>query len=531
MKKILVCLLAVCMALSSAGALAEMPSVFPYEGEEVTLRVMGWSGYHDYNYDSFVGKWIQSTLGNVKIQMEIPADNAETLMELYLATGQDMPDVVMYRNPTQFLQNGYGVRCVNLLDYAQYMPNWNRLRESNPHLKWFDTEDGQAYMVNPVRYDALSEVWYYNQNLLDKYSLAVPATWEEMKADMELVCGQEENVDGMLYIAWGQDYISTLFGTLMGMEGKSYAGIYYDYATGEWKYSLTSMEAAVKKTVAELADCYAKGLINPDFITWDSATVNAKRNRGEWLFSAFYIGTGNELKQNNVSAAIMPPPAAEGVKTYVKADYTSDTTNWIYVVSNTSAHPELACAFVDLLLSEEWATGVYWGVEGETYTVDESGKRAYTEEVQKLRAEDLEAAKTTYGFATDLHYGTVFFSQIADIADALFMSRLDYENAYATTAADKLLGGEWQTYYTANAPAFDEVTKEDIDVIVDAWSTYIGENISDFIYGRKSVDADWDAFMAGLDGQGDMAWVLETYNSAVQKPLRAQQESRNYVRP
>ena len=123
MKKFLVCLLTLCMLLGCTSALAEIPSVFPYTGEEVTLRVMGWQGYNDFNYESTVGKWIKETLGNVKLEMEIPADELTTLVELYLSSGEDMPDVMLYRDPVQFMQNGYGARCVNLQDYAEYMPN------------------------------------------------------------------------------------------------------------------------------------------------------------------------------------------------------------------------------------------------------------------------------------------------------------------------------------------------------------------------------------------------------------------------
>lgn len=123
MKKFLGIVLVLCMLMGCVPAMAEIPSVFPYEGEEVTLRVMGWSGYYDFKWDSVFGQWLKETLGNVNIEMEIPADNAETLMELYLSTGEDMPDVVMYRDPEQFLVNDYGARCVNLLDYTEYMPN------------------------------------------------------------------------------------------------------------------------------------------------------------------------------------------------------------------------------------------------------------------------------------------------------------------------------------------------------------------------------------------------------------------------
>lgn len=530
MKKFLGIVLVLCMLMGCVPAMAEIPSVFPYEGEEVTLRVMGWSGYYDFKWDSVFGQWLKETLGNVNIEMEIPADNAETLMELYLSTGEDMPDVVMYRDPEQFLVNDYGARCVNLLDYTEYMPNWNRLRENNLHLSWYDTEDGEAYMMNPVRYDALSEVWYYNNALLEKYGLDVPTTWDEMKECMAVVCEGEENVDGMLYTAWGQSYIASEFGTLFGMAGKGYDTVYFDYDDSTWKYSMIALEDEIRATVEQLADCYAKGYINPDCFTWDSASVNAKVNNGEWLFWHGYIGNGATAANNGLDVGIMAPPHADGVPTYIKADYTSDTTDWIYVVANTSEYKELACAFIDLLLSDEYATAAYWGVEGVTYTVAEDGTRSYTDEVNELRATDIEAAKDKYGLAIDQHYGTVFFSQNSCIADALFITYTDYEKEYANLAADMLTSGEWKTYYAANTPDFDDITREDMDVILTACSTYIGENIADFIYGAKSMD-EWDAFIEGLDANGDINWVLETYNSAEHKPLRTLQADRNYVRP
>lgn len=531
MKKFLVCLLTLCMLLGCTSALAEIPSVFPYTGEEVTLRVMGWQGYNDFNYESTVGKWIKETLGNVKLEMEIPADELTTLSELYLSSGEDMPDVILYRDPVQFMQNGYGARCVNLHDYADYMPNWQRLRKTNAHLSWYDTADGKSYILNPVRYNALSEVWYYNKDLMAKYNLEVPTNWEEMKHCMEVVCAAEPDVDGMLHTAWGQSHIVQSVGTLFGMNGKTYADLYWDYDAGEWKYSILGLEEEIKQTVAAVAECYAKGWLNPDCFTWTSAEVKAKSGSGKFLFQFPYMGADIDYMKNGVNAAIMVPPMANGLKVYQKADYVSETTDWVYVVSNTSKHPELACAFIDMLLSEEWANHMYWGVEGETFNYDENGKRVYTQEVLDLTASDVDKAWEKYGLATNKHYGTVFFSQNACIADALFAGRAPYENEYAVMAADKLESGEWTVYYPANKPDFDEGTKEEMDMITSAWSTYIGESLADFITGKKSIETDWDAFMDGLKDQGDMEWVLEQYNAAEQKPLRDQATDRTFVRP
>ena len=62
MKKFLGIVLVLCMLMGCVPAMAEIPSVFPYEGEEVTLRVMGWSGYYDFKWDSVFGQWLKETL-------------------------------------------------------------------------------------------------------------------------------------------------------------------------------------------------------------------------------------------------------------------------------------------------------------------------------------------------------------------------------------------------------------------------------------------------------------------------------------
>ena len=147
----------------------------PYQGDPVTIRVMGWETYSDYNWENEFASGSRSGWGNVTIEVEIPVSDTGTLLDLYLSSGSDMPDIMMYRDPDMFMQNyGDGGRTLNLLDYAEYMPGYMERREQYPHLSRYDTEDGKCYMLFPCLSDRISEVWYQNQDLMDKYGLETP---------------------------------------------------------------------------------------------------------------------------------------------------------------------------------------------------------------------------------------------------------------------------------------------------------------------------------------------------------------------
>ena len=176
MKKVLALMLAMLMLLSGSSALAA-----PYTGEEVTLRVFGWETYHDDIWDSAFGQWFQENLGNIKIESEICPSDSSTLINLYMDTGDDMPDIMMYRSAQDYLDKyGDSGRLLDLNDYAEYMPEYQARRERFPHLSDYDTADGETFLIMPCWVDRVSESWVQNDMLMEKYNLESPTTWDEI---------------------------------------------------------------------------------------------------------------------------------------------------------------------------------------------------------------------------------------------------------------------------------------------------------------------------------------------------------------
>ena len=530
-RKLTALLLCLMMAASLvpqvAAAEPEAQSLLPYTGEPITLRIMGWESYAQPKADSMFGKWLQEKLGNITLEFEIPASDTETLLNLYLSTGDDMPDIMLYRKPDMFMENyGDGSRTLNLKDYAQYMPEFTARRDVYSHLTWYDTQGGDYYMYFPCWYNAISEVWFQNQTLMDKYGLQAPENWEEMRACMETVCAAEPNVDGMMFLPWQFEYIFGGFSALFGTRSISPAEVMYDYEKGQWVHALLSNEEAYKKAITAMAEAYAKGWINADFNTWSDA-YDAKMNNGEWLFTSSYYNGATTYVENGLDVTFIQSPADEGVTPYVSAHNNEDSVGWIYMISNTSQYPELSCAILELIGSEEYAVAAYWGVEGESYTVGADGKRAYTEAYLNTAPKDRE---TAFGIARNPTYTTDPFVSNYYVGDALCAGYAKPSLDALIACAAGLSDGTMETYYYAQKPLMDVYDAEDCALVVNAWKTYILENMIRFVLGTKDL-GEWDAFMAGLNQYGDMDKVLRIYNEAPQMPLRKQQSERTWLLP
>jgi len=501
----------------------------PYAGEDVTLRVLVWETFLPIDPNTEFGIWHQQQLGNLHIEWEIPSEDTGTLMETYLASG-DMPDIMLYRGAKQFADNyNDGSRTLNLYDYAAYMPEYFERREAFPHLSWFDAGDSAGYLFGVCWFDAPSEVWFQNQDLADKYDLAVPANWDDMKANMEAVTAAEPGVDGLLLIPWGFSYQYMCFARLFGVTTGSWSAsnMVYDSETDKWSYSLYDQTEIYRAATEAMAEAYANGWINADFVTLDGTVYNNKIHNGEWLYCFEYCNISQAAMDNDFRCAMtfIDPPAAAGVTPSIRTDFTSDNTDWCFVISKDTKYPELAASYLEFIASQAFAETFYWGFEGVTYEVAEDGSRQFLDSWTSMPPEE---NKATIGI--QVSYGVQPFVTQYHASDALVARFAEECQRGLTVAAEKLKSGEYATYYGRNVPLFDDDAKDLINSITGPVGTYVEENLIAFVLGRKPM-SEWDAFIDGIADYGDMNRVVELYNSAEQGPVRATQFEREYLHP
>lgn len=522
MRKLLSLLLAL-MLLVSASAIAEISSLLPYEGAEISVD--WYHGYSSNDAEKAVFEYIQNAIGNVKINWELTStEDRETKRNLYLATGE-IPDIMLCQDlsviKTNYFADGEDM-FLNFKDYEEYMPNWKAARESDPSQKWFDVDENTAYFVLPLVPNRASEGWFANKTRLDAYGLAIPTTFDEMVHCMEVIEAADPSTTQLAgYTCWGIDYWRSLAGNLIGDKHRSATGYYIDEETG--KYYLYAKTDMFKQTVELLADWYQKGYFYPDdFNMSEEEMISKVWAQNDWTFACTYQDSPeNFLNQwtGNLPIEIVPmlPCAKEGVDPVIVADYRNDGYYWAYCANANTEHPELVASILDFMISEEYANLYYWGVKGLTYDQDENGLKYYIGDYTDSQARvDFGIQKTL----PDISIG----KQDLDAACVSWPTRL--VDSIATTST-WLNNGDAVIYYWQE-PVFTDDESEDFNVSYNPLCTYINENLSKFVYGLKDL-SEFDDFVAGIDKICNVEKMLEIADNAEQRIYQPQSERTYFV--
>lgn len=509
---------------STTAAPVQDEKMLPYKGEKVTISLLGWESYKDVDPNTEFGKYFQEQMGNIKLEIEIPTSDSQTKADLYLASG-DMPDIMIYRQPDKFIRNyGDGSRSVNLLDYAKYMPQYNERRKTFPHLSWYDV-NGKTFIYFPCWYDSTSEMWYQNQDVADKYSLKAPANFDEMMQNMETVHKADPGINGMFFYTWGFEYNFQAFSSLFGSKGIKPSDVVWDDNQNKWVFALTAYNDIYKNATQAMADAYSKGLLNKDFINMGDQW-STQRNNGQWLYDFSYPFTSAEVTGVlKAKPVYINPPAASGVKPSVRTDYQSDITMWGFLISKDSKNPELCAGILELIASKELAEKYYWGWEGETFTKDANGKKAFTDAYLKLNPEEVQAQ-----FGMTVPYAFMALFSMFHAGDAIAAGWCDESKKGTAIAAQKLKSGEYETYYYANVPELSDEANDKVGKDLTSIKTYVNETLTAFVLGSKKM-SEWDGFITGVTKYGDINYIVDQYNAAKQKPDRPLQTERDYLVP
>lgn len=527
MKRFLVFAIALILLISTVSTLAEgqSKSILPYEGEPVVLSYLGWESFKPVQPGTKFYDWMQEKLGNITLEFNIPVADTSAKIQTALASGE-MDDILIHRDPGGFVANyGDGSRTVNLLDYAELMPEYMARREAFPHLKRYDV-DGKAFLLFPAWFDIASPVWKANIDILNKYDLEVPKTYEEMVEVMDKVLPNEPEMFGILFHTWGFESIFTNYSHLFGGYGGP-TNIYYDYEQDKWVYGILGNLEVSKLTTEKMAEAYQKGYLSKDFMAYPDDGWTTVLNNGLALFQNTYPdldATEDQIKVLKHVPIIIDPPAAEGIKPYIQADYTSDVTFWALMISSTSKHPDLAAAVLELISSEEFAVTSYWGWEGETYEIVD-GQRKFKEEYVNLSQKEKEEK---YGLVNVIPYTFRQILSTVYTGDAYIEPWTDEHKQAIINIGNKLSSGEFTTYYGRVAPRFDPITQQDQAVIKTAVDTFVSESLTAFVLGNKPM-SEWDDFINEIPFYGDIESIVQQYNDAKQQPDRPTQFERKYV--
>ena len=372
-------------AASTEAAAAEGGGMDTWEpfAENVTLQVpvydRGVEGVPDV-VNNYWTQWIQENFGdqwNVTVEF-VPITRNDVMTDYaLLASAGTLPTMLMefdYPKLAQWANEGY-LTTFDMNEFASVAPTYyNRMVELNQ--LQYSTMDGDTYFVFAERpYSNTSYSWqvFVRMDWLEQVGYDhVPTTREEYLDAMQKIMDAgicEHPGGGSMLTGLGSDQ-NDAFRT-MPFDEKEWA-VYGDY-------NIVAMSWEPNKKLVQYAnEEYNLGITNPEYYVTDTETAKANFvNGGQYSFGGYISGNVDFLtafyEQNpDGKLAIQPADYVYGETSAYRAE---NPFGMMVGFSSSASEDEIKAAwmYLEWMSQEDVLFTLQWGVEGENYTLDESG--------------------------------------------------------------------------------------------------------------------------------------------------------------
>jgi len=315
---------------------------------------------------------------NIKLQFEVvPSSNYDDKKKILLATN-NLPDIIRISKSDV---NDYGTSGIflPLMDYVRNdMVYFKEKWESIPDLIKV-TLDGKLYGFPVIARNEAKNGYgpVIRVDLLKKHNLETPDTFDEL---LDVLAKLKEIYPDS--IPW-----SMRSGTVKNIQkiaymlGSGYGddGIYYDYDVDGGRYVFGPATKEFKNVLSYLNKAYKMGVLDPDYAVSTKQQWEENLTSGKSFFfldnSGFGLNYTNNLRKTDPEATfqIIPIPAnQDGVRRAVF--YATVFTGEMYAINAKIKDPDTVIKFIDWMYSEEGSNITNFGVEGETFYIDENGE-------------------------------------------------------------------------------------------------------------------------------------------------------------
>lgn len=503
MKRLLILALVLCLVLAAVAV--------PAGAEEEPVKIT-WFQVLDskasasmQSYDeSPTWQYIQDKL-NIDIEWIQPT-SSQLSEQFSLMAAKQMYDVVYYTwtnvpgGPAQYIDGG---KILDLTDIIEEMaPNYYAFisDEANAEMvKQTTLNDGRVYIFAKVFPDARSMSYngfIMRKDWLDKLNLDLPdniADWEAALTAIKTgdLNGNGEN-DEIPFVPEGIGHIRQ-FATAWGVR----SGLYPDLETGEITFG--QLHEEYKDFLMKMHEWYEAGLIDPEFASVNTANRQQKMTTdvGGSFYGAVSGGIGTIL---NLMAAERPDYDLTGVAYPAMEDGRRYTANDPLcrrfvgqgaAVSATTEHLEEVMKLLDFCYSEEGNVLLNWGIEGESYVVNEDGSRSFTDYVNH-NPDGLAMAQAV------IHYA--YPSSDAPVVNDYNARKLINYALPQQDAASKLWADcDYSMLLPVLMPTAEDSSR--MAELLNEINTYIDEMETKFVMGRESFD-NYDTFVKTIYDMG-----------------------------
>ena len=430
---------------------------------------------------------------NIKLDFEIvPSSNYEDKKKILLATN-NLPDIIKINKNDV---NDYGKTGIflPLMDYVNNdMVHFKEKWDSIPDLIKV-TLDGELYGFPVIARNEAKNGFgpVIRVDLLEKHNIETPDTFDELldalaklkeiypdSTPWSMRSGTVKNIQKVAY-----------------MLGSGYGdnGIYYDYDVDGGRYVFGPATKEFKNVLSYLNKAFTMGVLDPDYAVSTKQQWEEKLTSGKSFFfldnSGFGLNYTNNLRKTDPEAKFQVLPILanqDGVRRAIF--YATTFTGEMYGISAKVKDPDTVIKFIDWMYSEEGSNITNFGVEGETFELDENGQPQFIADYV-VQFKDAQPAPY-YAIYSDLGITKLNFSLWA----CNTMTQFQIEK----------LTGTWSDLYdeywsiVGNDPAYVEpvmdppLTTEEAERVKDilaSLNTMLEQEYDKFIMGVKDISVN-----------------------------------------
>ena len=482
---------------SAAETLSDRPEVtYPLVEEETTLTYwQAWPPFLSEISEPSDAAMFEKLAEATGVRLEISAVSTETAADDFMlrcASG-DLTDMVQ-NAASQY--TGGGAKAIEdevIMDLLplidEYTVNYYNIIYSDPNIyKNLVNDEGQvpALIGMYTDYYYTDQGFWIRQDILDKTGLDIPKTVPELDAVLEAFKGLGLT-DPLMVLSEGK---CNLLEVAYGATDRLVDG----------KIQPAALTDNYKEVLKKLHDYYQKGYISVDFVTYSESHTKPPQdvvfNDMTGIFNEDVASIAGYLNSSNTPGFDLQPLGQirlnEGDRLDTGFIGVKAADKYSLSISTQCSDPKLAIQYMDYLFSEEGHILANYGIEGQTYTI-ENGEPQFTDLIlNNPQGFDWQLCQSLYinpGFPclTDLSVQEMTYTDAQKAAVPTWVDAFD-------SADETMPNTNWLSYTTEESQHKSDL-QNDIE-------TYQTEMRLKFITGQLDIDAEWDNYCSALEGMG-----------------------------
>lgn len=464
--------------------------------------------------DSWTPYQYAADLANADVTWEVyPNTDYNTKLITSLSAHAEA-DVMTYVNTAtnpfnQFASSG---ALLPISDYLDYMPNYRQFVEEYDIQQEINDlyvqPDGKYYHL-PIAYDSLivNAGLLIRADLMEYYGVEEIKTFDDLYQFLKLYKADHPDSYPMTVYQELQhlfNYSLPSFGLSLGATSSSGSYVLsWDYDNEVYFAGATS--EMYKEYLAFFHKLYSEGLLDPEFEKTAADTWTTKLATGSAIASYGWFDQIGGIELNAVEEGVrftMLPPLEGPAGAYWQPNSRSRMgLAFSASLANRADFHEVLTAVDKMFFSDEAAMAFAIGIEGETYNIVD-GQIVYTDEVLNDPNGIMKGLQIKYGCGA--------WATLMKWEKAVQLTKYVPEFAAINNKVDEmdaLIG-------LPLIPKFDDLTQEDVSLLIANLSDEFTISTVAFITGTKSLDTDWDAYVADMEAKG-INELLEIYNDGL----------------